>query len=358
MVNKSQSNNKLKAVDFFCGGGGMSYGMLKAGIDVLAGIDYEESCKETYEANIGKDKFIQADVFDLKEKDLQKRLGLGKNDDDLILIGCSPCQFWSIINTDKKKSEKSKNLLIEFERFVKYFHPGYVVVENVPGVLRKKKESGLEDFINWLEESNYKVHFEVHNTNDYGVPQNRKRFTLVANRLSDQKIFPQKDTGKKLCVKDVLGEKNGFKRIIAGHIDNTDFLHSVPNLTEITLRRLKKISKDGGNRFDFANDPELQLDCFKGRDSSFIDTFGRLWWNKPSPTITTKFTSVSNGRFVHPAEDRALSLREGATLQSFPIEYKFYGKSNASIARLIGNAVPPEYAKRIGLSIKENHLNG
>lgn len=350
--------NKIKAVDFFCGGGGMSYGMKSAGIDVLAGIDYEENCKETYEANIGVNKFIQADVFDLTEKDLQKRLKLKKNDDDLLLIGCSPCQFWSIINTDKKKSEKSKNLLVEFERFVRYFNPGYVVVENVPGVLRKKKESGLEAFINWLEESNYKVHFEVHNTNDYGVPQNRKRFTLVANRLSTQKIFPQKDTGEKLCVKDVLGERNGFREIRAGHKDQTEFMHSVPSVTDITLRRLQKISKNGGNRFDFAKDPELQLDCFIGRDNSFVDTFGRLWWNKPSPTITTKFTSVSNGRFVHPEENRALSLREGATLQSFPMEYKFYGKSNASIARLIGNAVPPEYAKRIGQAIIENYNHG
>ncbi len=358
-MTKKDNNIKtqIKAVDFFCGGGGMSYGMKSAGIDVLAGIDYEENCKETYEANIGKNTFIQADVFDLKEKELQKMLKLRRSDDNLLLIGCSPCQFWSIINTDKKKSEKSKNLLVEFERFVKYFNPGYVVVENVPGVLKKKKESGLESFIAWLEKSNYKVHFEVHNTNDYGVPQNRKRFTLVANRISDQKIFPQKDTGKRLSVKDVLGEKNGFQKISAGHKDSTEFLHSVPYLTEITLKRLYKVSKDGGNRLDFADDPELQLNCFKGRDQSFVDTFGRLWWDRPSPTITTKFTSVSNGRFVHPEEDRALSLREGATIQSFPLNYKFLGKSNASIARLIGNAVPPEYAKRIGQSILENHQN-
>ena len=107
----------------------------------------------------------------------------------------------------------------------------------------------------------------------------------------------------------------------------------------------------------FANDPELQLNCFVGRDTSFKDTFGRLWWDKPSPTITTKFFSVSNGRFVHPVEHRALSIREGATLQSFPIDYKFIGTSMGSIARLIGNAVPPEYAKRVGQAIIQNHKN-
>jgi len=348
---------QIKAVDFFCGGGGMSYGMQKAGIKVLAGIDYELTCKRTYEANIKGAEFIHADVFKLQAKELQQKLELSKNDDNLILIGCSPCQFWSIINTDKKKSEKSKNLLVEFERFVKHFNPGYVVVENVPGVLRRKAESGLEQFIHWLEKKKYNVHFEIHNTSEYGVPQNRNRFTLVASRVGNNKIFPKKSRKIK-TVSDVLGVDNGFPKVKAGHRDTTAFLHSVSDLTPITLKRLKKVNKNGGDRLGFANDPELQLKCFIGKDTSFKDTFGRLWWDRPSPTITTKFFSVSNGRFVHPDEDRALSLREGASLQSFPKRYKFFGSSTASIARQIGNAVPPEYAKRIGLAIIENTNNG
>ena len=114
------------------------------------------------------------------------------------------------------------------------------------------------------------------------------------------------------------------------------------------------IPKDGGNRLAFANRPDLQLKCFIGKDGSFKDTFGRLWWDRPAPTITTKFFSVSNGRFVHPEEDRALSLREGATLQSFPKEYVFKANSRDKIARLIGNAVPPMYAKKIGEAIVNN----
>lgn len=349
-----QKKNKIKAIDFFCGGGGMSCGMQKAGIEILAGIDYESSCKETYEANIIGAQFIQADVFDLKESELQAKLNIKQNDDNLLLIGCSPCQFWSIINTDRKKSERSKNLLIEFERFVKHFRPGYVVVENVPGVLRNKKESGLEKFIEWLEKEKYQVHFEIHNTNDYGVPQNRKRFTLVANRISDKKIFPIKDEGRRLTVRDVIGEGNGFKKIKDGHKDKTDFMHTVANLSDVCKERLTYVEKDGGNRLGFAHLAHLQLKCFTGRDNSFKDTFGRLWWDRPSPTITTKFYSISNGRFVHPEEDRALSLREGAVLQSFPKDYKFIGTSTAAIARLIGNAVPPEYAKRIGKCIINN----
>lgn len=345
---------KIKAIDFFCGGGGMSYGMKLAGVKVIAGIDNEIKCKKTYEANVKGSEFICEDVFDLKEQTLEEKLGIKKDDDSLLLIGCSPCQYWSIINTDKKKSEKSKNLLIEFQRFVNYFNPGYVVVENVPGVLKKKKESGLSNFINLLENKGYKVHFKVHNVKDFYVPQSRKRFTLIANRVSELELEPKK-ARKKRVVRNVIGVENGFPKINAGTKDTTDFKHWTAGLSEENLTRLAYVEKDGGNRLGFANIPELQLNCFIDRDNSFKDTFGRLWWDKPAPTITTKFFSVSNGRFVHPDEDRALSLREGAVLQSFPKEYKFLTDSIADTARIIGNAVPPEYAKRIGLSIINNH---
>ncbi len=355
-MRKSINFSNLKAVDFFCGGGGMSYGMQEAGIEVIAGIDNDKFCKATYETNITGAKFIHADIFTLKETELEQKLKLRKNDDNLVLIGCSPCQYWSIINTDKTKSAESKNLLFEFARFVKHFQPGYVVVENVPGVLRKKKESGLQEFIEWLIDNGYEnPHYKVHNVNDYGVPQNRKRFTLIANRMSKEEIIPVKDKGEKLVVEDVLGEKNGFPKIEPGHKDNTDFMHTVPNISEVNKLRLKKVEKDGGNRLGFADDDDLQLNCFIGKDNSFKDTFGRLWWKRPAPTITTKFFSISNGRFVHPDEDRALSLREGATLQSFPKSYIFKDTSTARIARVIGNAVPPKYAQVIGEAIITNH---
>ena len=134
----SAKKNSLKAVDFFCSGGGMTNGLIQAGINVIAGIDNDPMCKDTYEKNNPGAEFILEDVFELKEILLEEKIGLKKNDDNLILIGCSPCQFWSIIKTDKTKSEKSKNLLIEFQRFVKHFNPGYVLVENVPGILLRK----------------------------------------------------------------------------------------------------------------------------------------------------------------------------------------------------------------------------
>ncbi len=351
---KNMQKNLLKAVDFFCGGGGMSYGLQKAGIQILAGIDYEISCKETYEANIKNAKFIHANVFELREKDLERTLNLSRNDDDLILIGCSPCQYWSVIQTSKQKSEQSKNLLSEFQRFVEYFIPGYVVVENVPGVFSRRKESGLDVFIEKLESLGYVVHFDIHNTKNYGVPQSRKRFTLVANRVTEDKLEPIELQDKVLTVRDVLGVENGFPKIPAGHQDESDYMHSCAGLSEINLQRLKLIPKDGGNRSAFADSPDLQLKCFIGKDDSFRDTFGRLWWDRPAPTITTKFFSISNGRFVHPEEDRALSLREGATLQSFPKTYVFKATGRDKIARLIGNAVPPKYAEQIGKAIINN----
>lgn len=354
-MSQNKLSNSLKAVYFFCSGGGMSYGMKQAGVDVLAGIDFDLSCKETYEANIKGSEFIHADVFDLKEADLVKKLSLKKNDNDLILIGCSPCQYWSIINTKKEKSEKSKDLLKEFKRFVEYLIPGYVVVENVPGVFRKKEESGLDDFILWLENEGYRVHFDVHEVSEYGVPQHRKRFTLIANRLSDTELYPIPVNGKKKTVRDVIGEHNGFPKVSQGHKDSSDFLHTVAGLKQINLDRLSVTPKNGGTRLAYVNNEELAPPCHKGKTDGFKDIYGRMWWDKPAPTITTKFFSISNGRFAHPEEDRAISLREGATLQSFPKHYKFKTTSIAKTARMIGNAVPPKYAKAIAKAIIQNH---
>ena len=352
MVNKDK---KIKAVDFFCSGGGMSCGMQQAGIDVIAGIDFDLSCKETYEANIKGAKFIHADVFDLKEIDLEKKLKLKRNDDNLLLIGCSPCQFWSIINTSKEKSSKSKDLLKEFRRFVEYFNPGYVVVENVPGVMRRWEESGLKDFIDWLTSNGFTVHTGIHEVSNYGVPQHRKRFTLTANRITPIELAPQKREGKKITVRDVLGEHNGFPRIPAGYKDSTEMMHSAAGLSNLSIERLKMTPKDGGDRMAYVFDERLAPKCHYMNTTEFKDIYGRMWWDRPSPTITTKFFSVSNGRFSHPEENRALSLREGAVLQSFPKNYIFKTTSTANTARMIGNAVPPTYAKAVGKSIIENH---
>src|SRR3989344_3230788 len=343
----------IKAVDFFCSGGGMTCGLRQAGIDVIAGIDNDPACEETYVKNNPGTKFILADVFDLKERKLEKSLALKKNDDDLILIGCSPCQFWSIIRTDKTKSEKSKNLLLEFKRFVDYLNPGYVLVENVPGILSKKDRSGLDVFIKGLEKKGYAVHFGIVNMSEYGVPQTRRRFSLLASRLHKKAIFPKPDKNAVPSVDDFLGQKNGFEKIRAGNVDTTSFNHSTAMLTSKNLMRLRKTPKNGGSWLDWANDKKLKRKSYTGKE--FVDNYGRMRWDSPAPTITTKFISISNGRFAHPEEDRAISIREGATLQTFPKSYIFYSKSMADTARMIGNAVPPAFAKRLGKVVLENH---
>jgi DNA (cytosine-5)-methyltransferase 1 len=343
---------QIKAVDFFCSGGGMTCGLSQAGIKVIAGIDNNPNCKETYEKNNPNAKFILADVFNLKEKALQKTLKLKRNDNNLVLIGCSPCQFWSIIRTDKTKSAKSKNLLLEFERFVKFLRPGYVLVENVPGILTKRKKSGLDLFIENLNRMGYQVHYEIINMNDYGVPQSRRRFSLLATRLHGNPIFPKKEEGLAL-VSDFIGMKNGFEKVGAGHRDQTSFNHSTAKLSEKNILRLKKTPHNGGSWLDWAKDKKLKRKSYLG--TGFVDNYGRMSWDKPAPTITTKFISVSNGRFAHPEEDRGLSIREGAVLQTFPKDYVFYCNGIIEAARIIGNAVPPLYAKKLGLAIIKNH---
>ena len=348
------ANKKLKAIDFFCSGGGMSFGLQQAGINVIAGIDFDPDCKKTYETNIKGAKYILADVEKLKEEDLSKKITIKKNDDNLILVGCSPCQYWTIIRTNKNKSQKSKNLLHEFHRFVKYYNPGYVVVENVPGILNKHKESGLDKFVKALEKQGYAVHKKIVNLNEYGIPETRKRFSLIANRVTNKEMFP-KSNNSCPTVADFVGKKNGFAKISAGHKDNTDFMHTVAGLNDANIKRLKLTPKNGGTRQAWAN-TNLQIDAYRKKGNvSFSDTYGRMSWDKPAPTITTKFFSISNGRFAHPDENRAISLREGATLQTFPKTYKFIGNSISTIARMIGNAVPPLFAKQIGKIIIKNH---
>lgn len=345
--------NNFKAIDFFCGAGGMTYGFEAAGIKVIAGIDNDPACEQTYRINNPNSKFICSDLAKLKESALTSETKIKPNDDRLIFIGCSPCQYWTRLKTNKIKSSKSKNLLIEFARFIKYFLPGYVVIENVPGLIKNTKESPLKKFLKLLEELRYHYDYSVLNTNHYGVPQNRMRFVLIASRVNQKICLPLPSKNYLPVVRNFIGIENGFAPIEPGQTDNTDFKHSVSNLSAENIERLKLTPKDGGNRLSWKNNPKLQINAYKNKDNVFRDTYGRMYWDKPAPTITTKFYSISNGRFAHPSENRAISLREGATLQTFPKNYRFATNSLIACARLIGNAVPPEFARRIGEKISK-----
>lgn len=347
----------LRAVDFFCGAGGMSYGLSQSGIQVLAGLDNEKDCQKTYEENIPNAQFVKHDICTLSAKKLQQRIGIESNDDSLIFAGCSPCQFWSKIRTDKRKSEQTAFLLKNFQKFIRYFRPGFVVIENVPGLYKRKEESILPDFQTFLKNLGYFWADGIVNTNHYGVPQNRLRYLMIATRLTIDLSLPKPEDSRPV-VSEFIGGEKGFERILAGHKDNSRFQHSCSSLSENNLRRIKMTPKSGGNRSAWKDDNELQISAYKGRDEIFRDVYGRMYWDKPAPTITTRFNSFSNGRFGHPEENRAISIREGATLQTFPREFYFHGKTLNSLARQIGNAVPPELARRIGEHIKELHQNG
>jgi DNA (cytosine-5)-methyltransferase 1 len=335
----------LKAVDFFCGGGGFTCGLKKAGIEVLLGIDIDGNCEETYKKN-NNVQFLKADIKSLQLNELEK-YSVKKNDDDLIFIGCSPCQYWSIISTDKNKSKESKNLVEDFFKFVDYYRPGFLIIENVPG-LASHNESPIKCFQKKITEIGYTFKTQILNASDFGVAQNRKRFILIASRITSDIDLIKPTTKTKKTVRDVLGESNGFNTIEAGFRDESELQHSCAGLSEKCIERLKLTPKDGGNRLSWSTNPRLQLKTYIGKDDSFKDSYGRMFWDKPSPTITTKFFSISNGRFAHPEEDRAISIREGATLQSFPKNYKFYASSMAAQARIVGNAVPPLLSKAIG----------
>ena len=332
----------------------MSCGLRQAGINVVAGLDSDKNCKETYTKNNPGAQFILADIT-RAEMSILSDAGIKTDDDSLVFIGCSPCQYWSVINTDRKKSERNINLLTYFQKFIEYYNPGYVVIENVPGIKRNADKSKLNAFVSFLEERGYSFDAGVINANLYGVPQSRKRFVLIASRVRKHIKLPSPDSYGPV-VRDFIGPGNGFEKIVAGHTDKTDFRHSCAKLSTIMLKRLALTPKDGGTRKSWSQHEDLQIAAYKERDDRFRDVYGRMFWDKPAPTITTRFTSLSNGRFGHPEENRAISLREGAALQTFPHNYVFCSDSMSTAAKLIGNAVPPELARRIGLVLQSETM--
>jgi DNA (cytosine-5)-methyltransferase 1 len=341
--------SEFRAVDFFCGAGGMTHGLRSAGIHVLGGIDNALQCKDSYERNNFPARFIHHDIASLRFEELSELLGIAVKDSQLIFVGCSPCQYWSKIQTSRTKSAQTAFLLKEFQRFVEYFLPGFVVLENVPG-LKHNKESYLPHFLSFLESQGYYYAHGIVDASRYGVPQHRLRYLLIASRSVSSVTLPEPSENR-VWVRDVLGESNGFPCIPAGHIDHTPFLHTSSALSEKNLRRIRLTPHDGGTRHSWKDDPELQINAYRGKDSIFVDVYGRMCWDRPAPTITTKFNSISNGRFGHPEEDRAISLREGACLQSFPRDYLFFDTNLQGIARQIGNAVPPLLSEKIGQHI-------
>ena len=239
----SNNNKKYKAIDFFCGGGGMTCGLRQVGIDVIAGVDIDKEAKATYEFNNKGTVFIEKDIRHVHSDYFERNFGMRKYDDELILVGCSPCQFYSIINTDKEHSLRTKNLLRNFARFIDYYRPGYVLVENVPGILTNK-QSIWPTFYKKLKKLGYnKIIYGIIDMSHYGVPQSRRRFSLIATRLDNVEVQLPKADEKQALLSDFIGEAHGFRKISAGTKDNTEFNHTVAGFIIRKTKRSEKIKR-------------------------------------------------------------------------------------------------------------------
>lgn len=347
----SKEKVNIKAVDFFCGAGGVTSGFLNAGIDVICGIDIDPYAKKTFEennfrANRERVEYIQKDINNLAFSELDEKLKK-ENYDKLIFVGCAPCQPFTNINTIKEKRQNEKNYLLRFAEFIKSFKPDFLFVENVPGIDAKKYGGILDKFKANLKEMGYKIKDQNVNAKYYGIPQNRNRRILIASKNFEIN-FPEPTHGNNkedfLTFYEHLTQYKLIK-LKAGEVDPNDCLHRAANLSKTNLLRIRKTPKDGGGRENWG--ASLLLKCYKKHKGAYKDVYNRMYLHKPAPTITTRFNSLSNGRFGHPEEDRAISLREGALLQTFPIDYKFYG-SSVTISRHIGNAVPVKLAEIFG----------
>lgn len=341
----AKKRRKIEVIDLFSGVGGLTYGLRKSGLSVLAGVDNDQSCAYAYEKN-NKAKFISADISEFNFKELNN---IYSKDSVRVLVGCAPCQPFSshAFKLRKDASDARWNLLEHFVRGIKVVKPDIVSMENVRGVT---KTAVFKNFVTELEKLGYKVDWKVVYAPNYGVPQNRSRLILLASRLGEISIPKETHTKDSYAtVGDIIRE---LPKIDAGESSKHDRLHQAKKLDPINKKRILQ-SKPGGTWRDW--DKSLLPNCYK-KDSgqTYISVYGRMRWDDVSPTITTQFTSYGSGRFGHPEQNRALSIREGALLQTFPVDYDFGDFPTGQLSRHIGNAVPPQLGVVIGQQIKEH----
>jgi DNA (cytosine-5)-methyltransferase 1 len=349
------NNDGISAVDLFCGAGGLTHGLLKAGIPVQAGIDIDARCRFAYEAN-NNVPFVRKDIATISSRAVGR---LFDDDIDLrILAGCAPCQpFSSHTQKMKNRSHDIKwTLLYSFCRLIRSIEPEVVSMENVPNLV---SYDPFKDFVSALERMDYCVNYSAVNCEGYGVPQYRRRLVLFASKLGTIMLPPPDlDEGQFITVRDIIGQ---LDKVDNGVQSRKDPLHRSAKLSDVNLQRISE-SKPGGSWLDWPKD--LISACHQKKSGrSYTSCYGRMEWDRPSPTITTQFYNYGSGRFGHPEQNRALTLREGALLQTFPEDYGFIDSSQTQnincreIGVLIGNAVPVKLGQIIGSAIKK-HVGG
>ncbi len=338
--------------DIFCGVGGLTHGFVLENFNVVAGVDSDESCKYAYEANNGGAEFIAKSVEELEPDEIVRRLPPGTK---RILIGCAPCQPFSSNNVRRPETDKWK-LLDKFADLVEEIGPDVISMENVLQVKTFNDGDVYRNFVGRLERLGYTVNDYRAYCPEYGVPQKRRRLVLFGSKFGPVKLIPGPyNKGNYRTVRWAFGD---LEPISAGNMSMKDPLHMSRGLSSINSERIRA-SIQGGNWHDWPEN--LMLDCHKrGKGRSALSVYGRMEWDAPSPTLTTQFFNLGSGRFGHPEQNRAISLREGARLQSFPRDYIFAESPKdinfAKLGRQIGNAVPVELGRAIAKSISR-HLS-
>lgn len=349
---------RYKAIDLFCGAGGLSIGLKKAGFDVCLGIDIDEMALKTYQNNMKSVKILKKDIKLISGDEISRLTGIHKHD-YFLLAGCPPCQGFS--NLGKRDINNIQNKLVfEYVRLINELEPSFILMENVPGM---SKGIGKEIFSNVVAklEENYYIQYNTLNAADYGVPQIRKRLVLHGIRKDIYngflKILQIENFAILPCATHSEKKKKGLKKwktvreaimdlpvLEAGEACTVEGVHNhiARNLSKINKERLEEIRKNGGNRIKVPS--RLQLECHKKENVSYTDTYGIINLDKPAPTITSGCTIISKGRYGHPTQNRGLSLREAARLQSFDDKFTFAGNIG-EISLQIGNAVPPKLAQ-------------
>jgi DNA (cytosine-5)-methyltransferase 1 len=338
-------NRTLKAIDLFSGCGGLTLGLRQADFKVVAAVEIDPYAVGTYKLNHPEVTVFEGDIRNLTFREIKSKLNIRKGDIDLV-AGCPPCQGFSSIRTfnGKREIEDERNdLIFEFYRIVEMFRPKAIMMENVPGLA---VDSRFKLLCSKLRKIGYTLNYDILNVAYYGVPQRRRRLILLGG-LYGKINFSEKDEHLKTVKVSIAGLPEPGQ--------SGDVLHDLPeNRTEKIKRKIRSIPKNGGSRTDLPK--KEQLACHK-KCSGFKDVYGRMSWDEVSPTITSGCTNPSKGRFIHPEQDRAITLREAALLQSFPPTYQFdvtAGKGRVSL--MIGNALPPEFIKRHAAMIS-SYLN-
>ena len=338
----------MEAIDLFCGAGGLSCGLQKAGIKILAGYDVDADCKYAFEENIGAE-FVEKDVFSVTAEELLNRFS---GTESTLLAGCAPCQKYSSLRHRDSSSRYGRwRLVKKFAQLTLETRPNFVTMENVPNV---RQSAEFLNFVDDLSTEGYGVWFDVVDCSRFGVPQKRKRLVLIARR--DGSVGCLNPDTRSQTVDEAIGT---LPPLEAGSVDRDDSLHRVAGLSDLNLLRIRS-SLPGGSWRDWPE--ELRLACHKtDTGGRYTPVYGRMRADAPAPTITTRCYNYGSGRFGHPSQDRCISLREAALIQSFPADYKFekvdMEPSLGQTAKLIGNAVPPALAKYIGTHILRSEMD-